>query len=38
MTGDVVSTLFLGAGICLAGWLADRAIKWEGEEDENNQD
>lgn len=38
MTGDVVSTLFLGAVICLAWCLADRAIKWEGEEDENNQD
>lgn len=34
MTGDVVSTLFVGAVICLAWWLADRAIKWEDEEDD----
>lgn len=37
MTGDAVSTLFIGAIICLGWWLADRAIKWE-DEDENNQD
>lgn len=34
MTGDVVSTLFVGAVICLAWWLADRAIKWKDEEDD----
>lgn len=38
MDGDVVSTLFIGAVICLGWWLADRTIKWEDEEDENNQD
>lgn len=38
MTGDVVSVLFVGTVICLAWWLADRTIKWEDEEDENNQD
>ena len=38
MSGDVCTTLFLGGIICLAWWLADRTIKWEDEEDENNQD
>lgn len=38
LDGDVVSTLFIGAVVCLAWWVADRTIKWENEEDENNQD
>ena len=36
MNGDVVSTLFIGAVVCLAWWLADRTIKWEDEEDEED--
>lgn len=38
MPGDIWSTLFLGAIICLPWWVADRTIKWEDEDNENNQD
>ena len=36
--GDIWSTLFLGAIIGLGWWLADKTIKWEDEDNENNQD
>lgn len=35
MTGDVVSTLFIGAVICLVWWFADRTIKWEDEDEDD---
>lgn len=36
MSGDIWSTLFLGAIICLGWWIADKTIKWEDEEYEND--
>ena len=36
MPGDIWSTLFLGAIIGLGWWLADKTIKWEDEENEDD--
>lgn len=36
MSGDICSTLFIGAIIGLGWWLADKIINWEDEEDEDD--